>query len=145
MSSPPSYWSALWARPAALPLLSRYIIANGILYLAMGAGMYALPASVLMRIFSFEHLEGYEPAFLRMLGIAAIGVGWLYLMGGRTGTVSYGLSCVIDRILVPAALLPIWLAGSAPAGFLLTFAILDPILAIGAYVIWRRERTRLNP
>jgi len=60
-------------------------------------------------------------------------------MGGRTRADSFGLSTVVDRLLVPVVLVPLWLLGTAPPGIVLPFAILDPLLGIGAYLIWRRE------
>jgi len=46
-------------------------------------------------------------------------VGWFYVMGGRTRAHSFCLATVVDRLLIPA--------------------FLDPLLALGAYAIWRRE------
>ncbi len=48
---------------------------------------------------------------------------------------------MVDRLLVPFLFLPLWVLGLGPPGLFLPFAILDPVLAIGAYVIWRQEVT----
>jgi hypothetical protein len=143
METPRSFWSALWQRPAGpRSLLGRYTVANGYLYLAIGAAIYLLPASALMRLFFLEHLTGYEPGLARAVGVGVAVIGWLYVMAGRTGAESFGLATVVDRMLIPVLLLPLWLLGMAPPGLILPFAILDPLLALGAYVIWRRERAR---
>jgi len=83
MDAPRSFWSALWSQPTGpRSRLSRYTVANGFLYLAIGAALY----------------------------------------------------------LLPALLVPLWLLGMAAPGMVLPFSILDPLLGLGAYMIWRRER-----
>lgn len=140
MSDPRSFWSELWSQPAPPhSRLSRYVVANGILYLGIGASIYLLPASVLMRLFFLDHLTGYEDGLARAVGVAVAIIGWFYVMGGRTRADSFGLSTVVDRLLIPVVLVPLWLLGTAPPGIVLPFAILDPLLGIGAYLIWRRE------
>jgi hypothetical protein len=140
MSTQKPYWSALWHQPAEPhSLLSRYIVANGILYLAAGAAIYLLPASVLIRVFFLEHLTGYEEGLARAVGVTLLVIGWLYVMGGRTRAESFSLGTVVDRFLIPVLLIPLWLLGMAPPGMMLPFAILDPVPAVGAYAIWRRE------
>jgi hypothetical protein len=66
-------------------------------------------------------------------------IGWLYVFGGRSGAKQAVASSVIDRLIfVPAVLLPLVVAGVFPHLFL-TFAILDPLLAIGAWVLLSRK------
>jgi len=139
MDAPRSFWSAVWAR-GPQSRLSRYTVANGVLYLTLGAGLYLLPASVVIRLFFLEHLTGYEEGLARAVGVTLAVIGWLYLMGGRTGAASFGLSTLPDRLMIPVLLVPLWLRGLMPLGMVLPFAILDPVLGIGAYVIWRREQ-----
>jgi hypothetical protein len=43
-------------------------------------------------------------------------------------------------MLLPVLLLPLAVMNIAPAGPVIAFSILDPLLAAGAYLIWRRER-----
>jgi hypothetical protein len=136
-----SFWSALWRQPAGPhSLLSRYTVANGLLYLAIGSALYLLPAPVLIRLFFLDHLTGYEEGLARVVGVTVAIIGWFYVMGGRTRTDSFALGTVVDRLLLPVVLVPLSLRGLAPPGMVLPFAILDPLLAIVAYVIWRRER-----
>lgn len=134
-----SFWSALWSQPAAPhSFLSRYTVANGVLYLLVGASMYLLPSSILMRLFFLERpLAGYEEGLARAVGFTVAVIGWFYMMGGRTRADSFGLATVVDRLLVPAFLLPLWGLGLAPPGMILPFSILDPLLGLGAYAIWR--------
>jgi hypothetical protein len=73
------------------------------------------------------------------MGLTVVVIGWLYLFGGRSGARQFVASTVVDRVLfVPAVLLPLALAGVFPH-LMVTFAILDPVLAIGAWVLRSRE------
>lgn len=140
MDDPRSFWSALWSQPPGPPSrLSRYIVANGLLYIAIGATIYLAPTAVLERVFFLPPLTSLEQGLLRALGSVAAILGWFYVMGGRTRAASFGLATVVDRLLVPFLFVPLWILGLGPPGLILPFAILDPVLAIGAYVIWRRE------
>lgn len=142
MSNSRSYWSALWAQPAGPhSLLSRYTVANGFLYLAIGAALYLLPASVLSALFFVDALTGYEEGLARAVGVTIAVIGWFYVFGGRTRADSFGLATVADRLLIPFLVVPLWLTGQAAPGMVLPFAVLEPLLGIGAYVVWKREAT----
>jgi len=82
---------------------------------------------------------GYEEALGRAAGLLRAVIGWLLLIGGRARSESFALATVVDRIAIPFFLAYLYRAG-LPLGIALPFAILDPLLALGAYVIWRRER-----
>jgi hypothetical protein len=87
-----------------------------------------------MRLFS-----GHESALFRVIGMAVAVIGWLYLFGGRSGARQFGPVSVLDRVvLVPAVLLPLVIAGVFPHT-LGAFAILDPALGIGDWVLHGRE------
>jgi hypothetical protein len=66
--------------------------------------------------------------------------GVMYVFGARTRADSFALSTVADRIAVPALLLPPYFTGQVPPGPIFAFALLDPLLALGAYLIWRPQR-----
>jgi hypothetical protein len=71
--------------------------------------------------------------------MAVVVIGWLYLFGGRSGSRQFGPASVLDRVvLVPAVLVPIVIAGIFPHT-LGAFAILDPTLGIGAWVLHNRK------
>lgn len=143
MSAPTRFWPALWQQPPGPhSRLSRYVVANGFLYLAIGAGLYLLPAAVLARLFFVGRLAGYEEGLARAVGVTVAIIGWFYVMGGRTRAASFGLATVVDRLLLPLLLLPLWLLGLAAPGMILPFAVLDPLLALGALLVWRAERAR---
>ena len=76
-----------------------------------------------------------RPRLIRVMGLTVVVIGWLYLFGGRSGARQIVAASVVDRLLfVPAVLAPLAIAGVFPH-LLGTFAILDPVLGIGAWVI----------
>jgi hypothetical protein len=81
---------------------------------------------------------GHEAALIRVIGMTVAVIGWLYLFGGRSGARQFVAASVIDRLALPAVLVPLAMAGVFPH-LLATFAILDPSLAIGAWVLLGRK------
>ena len=85
-----------------------------------------------------------EASLARVIGLMIAIVGWLYIFGGRFGGRPFVAATIVDRIvLVPLVLLPLIYHGVFPHT-LLTFAILDPVLAGVAWWLLNRE-TRLSP
>jgi hypothetical protein len=138
MRTPPSFLATLLASPPATPL-SRYIVGNGALYLALGLLLLVWPRAMLL--FGAQPYEAGEEGLLRTLGFIVGIVGWFYVMGGRTRADSFALATVVDRLIVPFVLVPLALSGAVDPALVLPFAILDPVLAIGAWVVWRRQAT----
>jgi hypothetical protein len=67
-------------------------------------------------------------------------IGWLYLFGGRSGARQIVAASVLDRLVfVPAVLVTLALAGVFPH-VLLALAVLEPTLALGAWMLLARER-----
>jgi hypothetical protein len=82
---------------------------------------------------------GHEGALIRVIGLTLAVIGWLYLFGGRAGARQIVAASVIDRLVfVPAVLIPLAIAGVFPH-LLVTLAVLDPLLAIGAWVLLNRK------
>lgn len=137
-----SFVSTLLARGPSTPL-SRYTGWNGALYLATGLLLYAWPGAA-QALFFAPPFAGSEAGILRMLGVALAVIGWFYVMGARTGADSFGLATVVDRLLVPFLFVPLALTGAVAPQLALPFAVLDPVLAVGAFFIWRRQ-ARASP
>lgn len=135
---PSGFIAALGERPESLSLASRYTVANGAFYLGFGALVCAWPRAA-QTLFFERAFEADEGSLLRVIGLVVAFIGWFYVMGGRTGARSFVAATVVDRILLPFVLVPIALSGVFPH-LLITFAALDPVLAIGAFVLLRRER-----
>ena len=71
-------------------------------------------------------------------------VGWFYLFGGRSGARQVVFASVVDRLVfVPLIFLPLAFAGVFPHS-LVAFAILDPLLEIGAWVLLSRKAWEVN-
>ena len=51
-----------------------------------------------------------------------------------------GSPTVVDRALVPLFLIPLAVTGAVDPHLALPFAVLDPLLAFGAFLLWRRQR-----
>lgn len=125
--------------PANLATSSRFTTLNGFIYLASGALLMVWPGA-LQTLFLESGFVGREAALVRVIGMAVAIIGWLYLFGGRSGGRQFVAASVLDRvILVPLFLIPLALAGVFPR-LLLTFAILDPALALVAWYLLAKER-----
>jgi hypothetical protein len=111
---------------------------NGLVYLATGALFIAWPGAV-QTLFMDADFVGHEGALFRMIGLTLAVIGWLYLFGGRSGSRQMVAASVVDRLVfVPAVLIPLAISGVFPH-LLVTLAILDPLLAIGAWVLLSRK------
>ncbi len=131
----------LLAKPPALTRASKYTVLNGAGYLAAGLLLIVWPG-VTQALFRDAAFAGHEEALLRVIGLTIVVIGWLYVFGGRSGSRQVVAASIIDRLLfVPLVLVPLALAGVFPHLFL-SFTILDVSLALGAWALLRRERTR---
>ncbi len=125
--------------PPNLSTSSKYTALNGIIYLASGALLMIWPGAVQTLLLDPDFV-GHEAALVRVLGMAVAVIGWLYLFGGRSGGRQVVAASVLDRIiLVPVVLVPTALAGVFPH-LLTSFAILDPVLGLGAWWLLSREK-----
>jgi hypothetical protein len=94
---------------------------------------------VIQTVFREPAFVGNEQALMRVIGLTIVVIGWLYFFGGRSETRQFIAASVVDRLVfVPAVLIPLAIAGVFPRLFL-TFAVLDAVLAIGAWALLGRE------
>ena len=125
-------------KPASLSTASRYTVMNGFIYLGCGALLIAWPGAT-QTIFMDRAFVGDEAALIRVMGMTVAVIGWLYVFGGRSGGRQVVAASVVDRwVLVPAVLVPLAMAGVFPH-LMITFAILDPLLGIGAWLLLRAK------
>lgn len=128
----------LRAVPPDLSTASRYTAMNGFIYLGAGLIFIFWPG-VMQTVFLERAFVGDEQGLIRVMGLMLVVIGWLYLFGGRSGASQIAPASVVDRVIfVPLVLIPLAIAGVFPR-FLVTFAILDPALAVGAWILLRRE------
>jgi hypothetical protein len=128
----------LLSAPRPLPAVSIYTIINGVFYLGNGATLLLWPG--IAQVMFFEPpFVGHEAGLARVIGLLLCVVGWLYLFGGRSGSRQFVAAGAIDRIfLVPAVLVPVALSGTFPH-LLLIFAVVDPLLGLGAWWLLSRR------
>jgi hypothetical protein len=128
---------ALLEKPPRLTAASKYTAMNGFIYLVVGILLIVWP-SVTQTLFSEPAFVGHEEGLIRVIGLTVVVIGWLYMFGGRSGAPQTVAASVIDRLIfVPAVLVPLAMAGVFPK-LLLTFAALDVLLAIGAWIFFAR-------
>jgi hypothetical protein len=130
--------SDLAQAPADLPTPSRFTALSGVLYAAAGLVFLAWPG-IVQTVFRDPAFIGRDESLMRVLGMVVAIVGWLYFFGGRSGGRQFVAATVVDRlVLVPAVLVPTAAAGVFPH-VMLTFAVLDPALAIVAWHLLSRK------
>jgi|SRR5271170_6915393 len=133
-----AFFGDLLEKPANLSTLSKYTMMNGFIYLAAGGLLIVWPNAVQTLLFD-PPFVGHERALFRALGMTVAVIGWFYLFAGRSGARQFGPASVLDRlILVPAVLVPLIIHGAFPHALGL-FAILDPVLGIGAWILLSRK------
>ena len=133
------FFSQLMARPEAPQTrLSRYTERCGVVYISLGLAAFCAPA-LLVTLGWSAPFEGQEEGLIRLMGFLLIVVGYFYIFGGRTHQTAFGLSTVVDRLLVPFGLGFIYLVSEIELMLVLPMAALDPLLGLGAYVCWRRD------
>jgi hypothetical protein len=120
--------------------LTRYTAWNGVLYMLVGATFYAWPGSVQVLLRAPPFQAG-EAGLVRALGITIAAIGYFYFFGARTGQDRFGVATILDRLIVPVLLVPLVVTGEMSPQLGLPFAVLDPALAIGAWVIFARRRS----
>lgn len=132
-----AFFAALLHSPRSTPL-SRYIMWNGVLYFIYGALVMVWPG--LLQLVGAAPFRAHEEGLVRVIGFFGVVVGWFYVMGARTRAESFGLATIVDRAIVPVVLVPLALTGAVDPVLALPIAVLDPLLAAGALIIWMRTR-----
>jgi hypothetical protein len=134
----------LLERPFDQAITSKYTAMNGVIYLGFGALVLIWPGMV-QTIFRDAAFVGNEAALIRVTGMTVMVIGWLYLFGGLSGGRRIVAASVLDRVvLVPLVLVPLAIAGVFPH-FLLAFAVLDPTLGVGAWLLLFGRRSTEQP
>lgn len=126
----------MMSSPGPLQAPSRYTVFNGYFYMGFGGLGLAWPGAA-QTLFLEAPFVGHEAGMMRLVGMTLMIIGWLYVFGGRTGAQSAVAATVVDRLLVPFAAVPLVLMGVLPH-LLSVFAVLDPLLAVGAWLLLRK-------
>lgn len=117
--------------------LSWYITWNGALYLSSGVMFWVWPYA--LEWLGAPALSTVEAGYVRSIGIAVIQIGWFYLWGARTRSEVFCLSTIPNRLAAPLLILPLVFTGRLVPALGIPFSILDPVLAIGAWIVWKRS------
>lgn len=138
-------WIRVLLAPPAEPMtpLARYTQANGLFYMGLGALLYLWPGA--MGPAGAAPLQGQEAGLVQMLGLVVGIIGWFYVIGGRTNQDKFGLATVADRLLVPVFVFPLIALDRVDAMLVGPVAVLDPLLGMGAYAIWRQTQAAAQP
>jgi hypothetical protein len=120
----------------------RLHLLEGAFYMLVGATWYMWPGSVqvLMRAPPFQSVG--EVGLVRSLGMLLAVIGYLYIFGARTGQDRFGVATILDRLLVPVLLVPLVIRGELTPQAGLPFAVIDPVLGIGAWVVYSRNQAK---
>ncbi len=133
------YFQALLKDPGPHTPLSRYTFFNGVFYLVFGLSLYAWPGQMQLS-FGIPPYVASEEGMVRVIGVITAVVGWFYVWGSRTRSDVFGLSTVADRLLIPFFIVPLGLSGMLPMPVAIAMSSFDPVLGVGAYIVWRRSR-----
>jgi hypothetical protein len=126
--------------PSHTPLTS-YTAWNGVVYMLSGAMFYLWPGSAQV-VLRAPPYQGGEPGLVRTLGMTIAIIGYFYFFGARTGQDRFGVATILDRLVVPVLLVPLVVTGELAPQLALPFAVLDPVLALGAWIIFWRSQAR---
>jgi hypothetical protein len=77
--------------------------------------------------------------FFRLVGLLVSGVGMLYVVSGRLSAEGFIFASLLDRPLVPPAMLVMWHFGVIPAPLALAFSIQDFGGFLWTLAAWRRQ------
>lgn len=137
----PSWFRLLLSPPPSRTALTRYTAWNGAVYLALGAVFYVWPGAV-QSLLGAPAFHGAEAGLVRALGVTIAIIGYFYVTGARSGGDRFGVSTILDRLLVPVALVPLIATGQLAPQLGVPFAVLDPLLAAGAWIVFARSERR---
>lgn len=131
----------LFSKPPSHTPLTSYTSWNGVFYMFVGATFYVWPGSA-QAVLGAPPYQGNDTGLVRALGMTIAVIGYLYFFGARTAQDRFGVATILDRLLVPALLVPLVASGELPPQLGLPFAVLDPALAVGAWMIFSRSHAR---
>lgn len=120
--------------------LTKFTEGCGFLYLFIGAAYFFFP-SLQVQLGMIPAYQGQEEALLRFVGMSLGLIGYLYIFGARTNVKSFGLSTIVDRLLVPFLILFVFSVSEINLVLVLPLAILDPTLAVVAYILWKKDES----
>ncbi len=139
MSNRPGFMETLMAAPQEpSSRAARFVSHQGFIYMLFGVCLMLGPSSLLSLL---NGMSADEQAMVRLCGLTLTLIGWFYYFGGRTGAASFALCTVADRAVVPFALAGLVWFGGVSLQLVAPLAVLDPILAVLTWRMWRAEHS----
>lgn len=115
----------------------------GWLILFEGALVLLFPYFV-ARILHLPPLVEQAANYFRLVGLLVSGVGMLYIASGRLNAAGFVFASLLDRPLVPFAMLVLWYLEIIPGLLALIFSVQDFGSFLWTLKIWRAESSS-NP
>src|SRR5918993_897459 len=117
---------------------ARSVEVFGWLILLEGALVMLYP-HVVARILNLPPLVEQAANYFRLVGLLVSGVGMLYIASGRLNAAGFVFASLLDRPLVPFAMLILWYLEIIPGPLALIFSIQDFGSFLWTLSIWRAE------
>lgn len=115
----------------------------GWLILAESVGIVFVPQLAVALLHLPEMIDQTENYF-RLVGLLVGGLGMLYVAAGRLNAQGFVFASLLDRPLVPPAMLILWLCGILPWQLALAFSVQDFASFLWTLSAWRAEQ-RMSP
>ena len=116
--------------------LIRFTENCGYMYILIGSLFLFVPNSLVMLGLT-PTFQGQEEGLIRIVGITVAIIGYFYIFGARTHSRAFGLSTILDRLLIPFLLSFVYLVSNVELFLLLPLGVLDPVLALIALYLWK--------
>ncbi|MBX9964182.1 MAG: hypothetical protein K2Y35_14070 [Burkholderiales bacterium] len=110
----------------------------GWMILAESVGIVFVPQLAVALLHLPEMVVQAENYF-RLVGLLVGGLGMLYVAAGRLNAQGFVFASLLDRPLVPPAMLILWLCGILPWQLALAFAVQDFASFLWTLSAWRAE------
>ena len=110
----------------------------GWLILLEGALVVLFPHFV-ARILNLPPLVEQAANYFRLVGLLVSGLGMLYIAGGRLNAAGFVFASMLDRPLVPLAMLILWYLHIIPGPLALIFSLQDFGSFLWTLTTWRAE------
>jgi uncharacterized protein YjeT (DUF2065 family) len=113
---------------------SKVLIFQGMVYLCTGLLIFFAPGIFNKIMFFPSPFTEEETPLYRSVGFCLVGIGYFYIMTSRMNHIYWAVVTIFNRMTMSPAccLILLFVYGGAPQ-LCITFAVLDPILAIWTY------------